>query len=201
MHITQKIVVSLLSLLAFTAMYAQDDNTKVGNATYYGDRWHGRRTASGSSYHKDSLTCAHRTLPFGTLLHVRNPKNGKVVVVKVTDRGPYRSNTIVDLSKAAAEQIDMIRAGVAQVEVTQVLPATTPAKAVGNETPAIPQFQLYDPMTGRYYTTVEWVQRENNRKELAQAKAKTQREALMAKAKKPRYRVLNHRATASAKKK
>ena len=201
MHITQKIVVSLLSLLAFTAMYAQDDNTKVGNATYYGDRWHGRRTASGSSYHKDSLTCAHRTLPFGTLLHVRNPKNGKAVVVKVTDRGPYRANTIVDLSKAAAEQIDMIRAGVAQVEVTQVLPATTPAKALDNETPAIPQFQLYDPMTGRYYTTVEWVQRENNRKELAQAKAKTQREALMAKAKKPRYRVLNHRATASAKKK
>ena len=201
MHITQKIVVSLLSLLAFTAMYAQDDNTKVGNATYYGDRWHGRRTASGSSYHKDSLTCAHRTLPFGTLLHVRNPKNGKVVVVKVTDRGPYRANTIVDLSKAAAEQIDMIRAGVAQVEVTQVLPATTPAKALDNETPAIPQFQLYDPMTGRYYTTVEWVQRENNRKELAQAKAKTQREALMAKAKKPRYRVLNHRATGSAKNK
>lgn len=200
MHITQKIVVSFLSLLAFTAIYAQDDNTKVGNATYYGDRWHGRRTASGSSYNKDSLTCAHRTLPFGTLLHVRNPKNGKVVVVKVTDRGPYRSNTIVDLSKAAAEQIDMIRAGVAQVEVTQVLPATTPAKAVGNETPAIPQFQLYDPMTGRYYTTVEWVQRENNRKELAQAKAKSQREALMAKAKKPHYRVLNHRATASAKK-
>ena len=200
MHITQKIVVSFLSLLAFTAIYAQDDNTKVGNATYYGDRWHGRRTASGSSYNKDSLTCAHRTLPFGTLLHVRNPKNGKVVVVKVTDRGPYRSNTIVDLSKAAAEQIDMIRAGVAQVEVTQVLPATTPAKAVGNETPAIPQFQLYDPMTGRYYTTVEWVQRENNRKELAQAKAKTQRESLMAKAKKPHYRVLNHRATASAKK-
>ena len=201
MHIIQKIAVSFLTLLAFTAMYAQDDNTKVGNATYYGDRWHGRRTASGSSYHKDSLTCAHRTLPFGTLLHVRNPKNGKVVVVKVTDRGPYRANTIVDLSKAAAEQIDMIRAGVAQVEVTQVLPATTPAKALDNETPAIPQFQLYDPMTGRYYTTVEWVQRENNRKELAQAKAKTQREALMAKAKKPRYRVLNHHATASAKKK
>ena len=95
----------------------------------------------------------------------------------------------------------MIRAGVAQVEVTQVLPATTPAKALDNETPAIPQFQLYDPMTGRYYTTVEWVQRENNRKELAQAKAKNPKRGTHAKAKKPRYRVLNHRATASAKKK
>ena len=120
-------------------------------------------------------------LAFRHLVARAKPQNGKVVVVKVTDRGPYRANTIVDLSKAAAEQIDMIRAGVAQVEVTQVLPATTPAKALDNETPAIPQFQLYDPMTGRYYTTVEWVQRENNRKELAQAKAKTQREALMAK--------------------
>lgn len=141
MHIIHKIAFSFLSLLAFAAMHAQDKNTKVGNATYYGDRWHGRRTADGSSYHKDSLTCAHRTLPFGTLLHVRNPKNGKVVVVKVTDRGPYRANTIVDLSKAAAQQIDMIRSGVAQVEVTQVLPTTAP-KATDNAAPAIPQFQL-----------------------------------------------------------
>ena len=200
MHIIQKIAVSFLTLLAFTTIYAQDDNTKVGNATYYGDRWHGRRTASGSSYHKDSLTCAHRTLPFGTLLHVRNPKNGKVVVVKVTDRGPYRANTILDLSRAAAQQIDMIRSGVAQVEVTQVLPATTPATEIDNETPSIPQFQLYDPLNGRYYTTVEWVQRDNNRKELAKAKAQAQRASFMAKAKKPRYRVLSNRATASAKK-
>ena len=190
MHIIHKIAFSFLSLLAFAAMHAQDKNTKVGNATYYGDRWHGRRTADGSSYHKDSLTCAHRTLPFGTLLHVRNPKNGKVVVV----------NTIVDLSKAAAQQIDMIRSGVAQVEVTQVLPTTAP-KATDNAAPAIPQFQLYDPATGRYYTTVEWTQRENNRRELAQAKAKAQKEALMAKAKQPRYRVLHNSAMASAKKK
>lgn len=200
MHIIHKIAFSFLSLLTFAAMHAQDKNTKVGNATYYGDRWHGRRTADGSSYHKDSLTCAHRTLPFGTLLHVRNPKNGKVVVVKVTDRGPYRANTIVDLSKAAAQQIDMIRSGVAQVEVTQVLPTAAP-KTTDNAAPTIPQFQLYDPATGRYYTTVEWTQRENNRRELAQAKAKAQKEALMAKAKQPRYRVLRNSAMASAKKK
>lgn len=200
MHITQKIVVSCLALLAFVALQAQNDNTKVGNATYYGDRWHGRRTADGSSYHKDSLTCAHRTLPFGTLLHVRNPKNGKVVVVKVTDRGPYRANTIIDLSKAAASQIDMIRAGVAQVEVTQVLPAAAPSMLPENTTPSIPQFELLDPTTGRYYTAVEWQQRENNRKELAKVKAEKQRATLMAKAKQPRYRVLN-KQTASAKKK
>lgn len=122
MHIKSFAVALLASLTlassAFAAKQTDEKHTKVGNATYYGDRWHGRRTADGSAYNKDSLTCAHRTLPFGTLLHVRNPKNGKVVVVKVTDRGPYRRNTIIDLSKAAAKQIDMVQAGVASVEVT-----------------------------------------------------------------------------------
>ena len=108
MHIKSFAVTLLASLTlassAFATKQTDEKHTKVGNATYYSDRWHGRRTADGSAYNKDSLTCAHRTLPFGTLLHVRNPKNGKVVVVKVTDRGPYRRNTIIDLSKAAAQQ-------------------------------------------------------------------------------------------------
>lgn len=91
-----------------------------GDATYYGNKFHGRRTSDGSRYHKDSLTCAHRTLPFGTLLKVRNVKNGREVVVKVTDRGPFRRGGIVDLSMAAAKEIGMVAQGVARVEVTQV---------------------------------------------------------------------------------
>ena len=93
-----------------------------GNATYYGNKFHGRRTSDGSRYHRDSLTCAHRTLPFGTYLKVRNPKNDREVVVKVTDRGPFRRGCIVDLSRAAAEQLDMIASGVVPVEVELVEP-------------------------------------------------------------------------------
>lgn len=194
------IAAGLLALFAFSGGHAQDHATKVGNATYYGDRWHGRRTADGSSYHKDSLTCAHRTLPFGTLLHVRNPKNGKVVIVKVTDRGPYRRNTIIDLSKAAAKQIDMVQAGVAKVELIQVEPYTGPLLPTEENTPKIPDFQLVDPTTGKAYTMLEWEQRENNRRAMAKANTARKRRHFMAKAKQLRYRVLSHRNTAFARK-
>ncbi len=86
-----------------------------GNATYYHNKFHGRLTSDGSVYHKDSLTCAHKTLPFGTVLRVVNRRNGKEVVVTVNDRGPFRPNTIIDLSLAAAKELDMLKAGVVPV--------------------------------------------------------------------------------------
>lgn len=67
-------------------------------ASYYANKFHGRKTASGALYHKDSLTCAHKTLPFGTILKVRNPRNDKEVYVKVTDRGPFIKGRTIDLS-------------------------------------------------------------------------------------------------------
>jgi rare lipoprotein A len=91
-----------------------------GNATYYSKNMHGRKTSDGGKYHKDSLTCAHRTYPLGTLLKVRNPKNNKEVIVKVTDRGPHRRNLIIDLSYAAAKEIDIVRFGIAAVEISRV---------------------------------------------------------------------------------
>lgn len=96
--------------------------TKIdtGLATFYGNMWHGRRTASGLPYHKDSLTCAHRNYPFGTKLKVTNLKNGKSVVVKVTDRGPHVRYRIIDLSTAAAKQISMIADGVVKVSVEYI---------------------------------------------------------------------------------
>lgn len=89
-----------------------------GNASYYADKFHGRRTASGELYNKDSMTCAHLKYPFGTLLKVRNPLNNRSVVVRVTDRGPFSQNRILDLSRAAARELDIIPAGVAMVEIT-----------------------------------------------------------------------------------
>ncbi len=102
--------------------YSKISKTKIdtGLATFYGNMWHGRRTASGLPYHKDSLTCAHRNYPFGTKLKVTNLKNGKSVVVKVTDRGPHVRYRIIDLSTAAAKQISMIADGVVKVSVEYI---------------------------------------------------------------------------------
>ncbi len=88
-----------------------------GLASYYSDKFHGRKTASGEIYNKNLLTAAHRTLPFGTLIIVTNLKNGKSVVVRVNDRGPQSPKRIIDLSRAAAEEIDMIYEGIAEVEI------------------------------------------------------------------------------------
>lgn len=91
-----------------------------GKATYYSKRATGARTASGQRLHHDSLVCAHRTHPFGTLLKVTNPRNDKSVIVKVIDRGPFRRGCVIDLSWRAAKEIDMINQGVAMVIVTVV---------------------------------------------------------------------------------
>lgn len=90
----------------------------TGKASYYHDSLAGRSTASGEPYNPRKLTAAHLKLPFGTMVRVTRVDNGKSVVVKVNDRGPYGGRgRIIDLSRRAAEEIDMIRAGVVDVEV------------------------------------------------------------------------------------
>lgn len=90
---------------------------EVGNATFYSNKFHGCRTSDGGTYHKDSMTCAHKTYPLGSLLKVKNPRNGKEVIVKVTDRGPFSGRLMIDLSYRAADAIGIIRHGIAPVEV------------------------------------------------------------------------------------
>ena len=92
-----------------------------GEASYYGSAWHRRRTPDGGIYDKEAHICAHKTLPFGTRIKVTNKKNGKYTIVRVTDRGPFGRGRIVDLSNAAARDIDIISAGVAPVHL-EVLP-------------------------------------------------------------------------------
>ena len=89
-------------------------------ASYYGKGFHGRRTASGEVYNQYAMTCAHKTLPFQTLLKVTNPKNGKNVIVRVTDRCPFKRGRDIDLSFGAAKEIGMIAAGVMKVEVVKL---------------------------------------------------------------------------------
>lgn len=78
----------------------------AGNTSYYGERFHGKRTASGSIFNMNDMTCAHKTLPFGTKLEVTNKETKKSVVVTVTDRGPFIHGRILDLSKGAAGKIN-----------------------------------------------------------------------------------------------
>ncbi len=93
-----------------------------GKATFYSKRSNGARTASGERLHNDSLVCAHRTHPFGTLLKVKNPANGKKVVVRVIDRGPFARGRIIDLSYRAARELGITTQGVAMVEVSVYKP-------------------------------------------------------------------------------
>ena len=89
-----------------------------GSASYYSDALAGRSTASGSPYDPSAFTAAHRSLPFGTVLRVTRVEGGQSVLVRVTDRGPYGPRgRILDLSRAAADRLGMLRAGVAKVKV------------------------------------------------------------------------------------
>ena len=94
--------------------------TQRGVASYYGPGFQGRPTANGEVFDTRQLTCAHRTLPFDTMVRVRNLANDKEVLVRVNDRGPYVGGRIIDLTEAAAETIDMKKSGVARVELTVV---------------------------------------------------------------------------------
>lgn len=109
----KKIIFVFLILLVTFTIKAQ----QTGLATFYGKKFNNRKTASGEIYRRDSMVCAHRTYPFGTLLRVKCVTNNKEVTVRVIDRGPFRKKRIIDLSYAAAKELDIIRHGVAQVEV------------------------------------------------------------------------------------
>ncbi len=88
-----------------------------GTASYYANFFHGRLTANGERFDMHDFTAAHRTLPFDSVVRVTNLNNGKVVFVKINDRGPYVGNRIIDLSKAAAQQLDMIECGISKVRI------------------------------------------------------------------------------------
>ena len=116
-------------------------STETGTASWYGHPYHGRRAANGEIYDMEKMTAAHRTLPFGTWLEVKNLSNDKTVKVRITDRGPFVQGRILDLSHAAAVSIAMIGPGVAKVKCTVVVapvqvanasaPAATPQRAPG----------------------------------------------------------------------
>src|SRR5207249_9017358 len=102
--------------------------TEEGNASWYGEPFNGRRASNGEIYDMYKLTAAHRTLPFDTMVRVTNLNNGKSTAVRITDRGPFVENRIIDLSLAAAREIDLVGPGVALVRV-EVLSSNVDATA------------------------------------------------------------------------
>jgi rare lipoprotein A len=103
-----------------------DGRVEVGNASWYGVPFHGRRASNGEIYDMNRMTAAHRTLPFDTMVRVTNLTNGKSAWVRITDRGPFVENRIIDLSLAAARELEMVAAGVASVRV-EILSGPDPA--------------------------------------------------------------------------
>lgn len=100
--------------------------TEEGNASWYGEPFHGRRSSNGEIYDMYKLTAAHRTLPFETMVRVTNLKNGKSTTVRITDRGPFVGNRVIDLSMAAAREIEAIGSGVVPVRVEVLSPGIDP---------------------------------------------------------------------------
>lgn len=109
-----KATILLVFALFTTVLFAQ---VQTGKASFYGDKFEGRLTASGEKYHHKNATAAHRSLPFGTMLKVTNLANNKTAIVKVNDRGPFVSGRIIDLSKSVAQKLDFVGAGVADVVI------------------------------------------------------------------------------------
>ena len=132
--------VGVFATMATVHVIAQPQSQK-GKASYYSKRATGARTASGIRLHHDSMTCAHRTYPFGTMLRVTNLTNGLKVVVKVTDRGPYGRGRIIDLSWGAAKAIGMLAQGVVPV-VVERLPNTIYPMKPDDEQTELPQFEF-----------------------------------------------------------
>lgn len=106
-------------LLVLTALTTSCGRSiiETGKGTYYADKFEGRKTANGEIFDQSKATAAHKTLPFGTKVTVKNLNNGKTVKVRINDRGPFVTGRIIDLSKSSAEKIDMVNAGVANVEI------------------------------------------------------------------------------------
>ena len=94
--------------------------SQTGAASWYGRQFHGRKTASGETFDMNGLTAAHRTLPLNCYIRVTNKENGKSVVVKVNDRGPFHGNRVLDLSYGAAKRLGVTNAGVAKVSIERV---------------------------------------------------------------------------------
>lgn len=111
-------LVAALVLRLIAPAFADYVYKSTAVASYYADKFHGRKTSNGEIFNMYALTAAHKTLPFNTKVKVTNLTNGKSVIVRINDRGPFVKGREIDLSKAAASKLDMIKSGTAKVKLT-----------------------------------------------------------------------------------
>ena len=113
----RSLLLFFIALCSVSLLSCSRSIIETGNASYYADKFEGKKTASGATFQQRKLTAAHKTLPFGTKIKVTNVTTGKTVKVKVNDRGPFVAGRIIDLSKRAAEKIGLVQKGILQVEI------------------------------------------------------------------------------------
>ena len=118
--------------------------SETGRASWYGPDFHGKKTASGETYNKYAFTAAHKTLPFGTRVNVKNLDNGLSTTVVINDRGPFKSGRIIDLSYSAAQKIGMVGTGTARVKISTIGSVANSSKSTATTSSA----------TGKYYVQV-----------------------------------------------
>ena len=114
--------IGLLFIVSLTFLSLKGDFFESGKASYYANAFEGRKTSSGEVFRQKLLTGAHKSLPFGTVVEVKNLSNDSIVVLKINDRLPQRSSRVIDVSTSAAKQLNFIRAGIANVELRIVTP-------------------------------------------------------------------------------
>ncbi|CAM3384514.1 septal ring lytic transglycosylase RlpA family protein [Pontibacter korlensis] len=116
-------------------IFAQNSTSQAkaqkGEASWYGSRYHGRKTSSGERYNKYEMTAAHKTLPFGTKVKVTNLDNNEWVIVRINDRGPFVGDRIIDVSEAAARELDFHDEGIGNVKIEVLESRADLASAVG----------------------------------------------------------------------
>ncbi len=149
-HKQYKIAALAAAILLTTGIAPVSAQTHRGKASFYSKKATGARSSSGERIHHDSLTCAHRSYPFGTLLKVTNLSNGKSCIVRVNDRGPHRRGRIIDLSYGAARELGMLAQGIAMVEVQLVDDIKVPYRDEPAER-GLPDFEFdIDELGGNY---------------------------------------------------
>lgn len=144
----------------YVVMQSSYGYSEQGIASWYGSKFHGNPTSNGETYDMYSMTAAHKTLPLPTTVKVTNLRNGRSVIVRVNDRGPFVPNRIIDLSYSAARKLDMLQAGTTQVEIVAMtesnpgyIPASVPAERSPSDT-AVAANRTEQPATGRAATTL-----------------------------------------------
>ncbi|WP_295427356.1 septal ring lytic transglycosylase RlpA family protein [uncultured Thiodictyon sp.] len=113
--VSSALIAALLLIGTEASAASPADKAQAGMASYYHDRFNGRRTASGARYNKGELSAAHKTLPLGSRVRVTDSRSGRSVVVRINDRGPYARGRVIDLSRAAASEIGLVSKGVSRV--------------------------------------------------------------------------------------